>query len=56
MYDIETTANSYTVTLKGRVLKYSGPIQAIVGNVGADEALLVMAVSSIENLTGMAEE
>jgi hypothetical protein len=55
-YDIDITLNSYEISLDGTVLKYSGVFAGQFGNVTGAEALLVHAVSDIENLTGMVEE
>jgi len=55
-YEIEVTVNSYAISLNGKVLKQSGPFAAQFGDVAGSEAMLVHAMSAIENLSDMVEE
>lgn len=55
-YDIELTANSYTISLHGEILKQSGPIAGHFGDLSGADALIVHAKSDIENLSEMSEE
>jgi hypothetical protein len=55
-YDIETSSNSYVISLNGKTLKLRGPFAGHFGDVGAADALIMHAKSDIEHLAGMSEE